>query len=312
MRTTLTTHDGLTLHVRRHGRPDAELTVVLVHCWTGDQDMWRYQVASLQAEFGHEVQVISYDHRGHGESDAAGHDACTVDHLAADLAKVIDELVPTGRIILAGHSIGGMTIMALAEQRPDLLMLVAGTVLVSTSAGDLDTVTRGLPGLVGRRVQDALPYLLAARSRTLTKAARRRSPLIETQIVRRLLFGEPRRMRDQALTIECLVNVPAATMTGFFEDVTRRHDRYDVLPALAVAPVHVLVGDRDQLTPPAHAQRLASSIPGARLTIAPGAGHMLNLERDELVTAAIADLVRQAHAAPAASWTTAPRLAIAR
>lgn len=290
----LTTHDGLTLQVRSHGPSDAELTVVLVHCWTGDQDMWRYQVAALQAEFGHGVRVVTYDHRGHGLSDPATAQACTVDHLAADLGRLIDEQVTTGRIILAGHSIGGMTIMALAEQRPDLLDLVAGIVFVSTSAGDLDTVTLGLPGVLRRGVQDALPHLLAARSLTLTRAARRRSPVLETQVVRRALFGSPHRLRDEALAVESLVNTPAASLTGFFDDLLHHHRRYDVLPDLAGIPVHVLVGSRDLLTPPHHAQRIAAAIPGARLSIVPGAGHMLALERDALVTEALVELVQQA------------------
>ena len=308
---TLTTHDGLTLSVRRHGRPDAELTVVLVHCWTGDQDMWRYQVAALQAQFGHAVQVISYDHRGHGASDRAPYATCTIPHLATDLAQLLDELVH-GRFILAGHSIGGMTIMALAEQRPDLMPRLAGTVLVATSAGDLDSVTLGLPQVLGAPLLEALPHLLALRSRTLTKAARRRSPIIETQVVRRFLFGEPRRMRDEAMTIESLVNTPGASLTGFLHDVLKHH-RYDAVPALASAPVHVLVGERDVLTPVHHSQRLADAIPGARLTVSPGAGHMLPMERNELVTGSLVDLVHQAHAAPAESWVSRTRrLAVAR
>lgn len=303
------TFDGLELAVRRSGPTDAALTVVLVHCWTGDHRIWHNQVAELQWEFGRHVQVITYDHRGHGASDVADRDACTIDHLAADLGRVLDEHAPTGRLILAGHSLGGMTIMALAEHRPDLLVRLAGTVLVSTSAGDLHEINLGLPAAAGKRIHDVLPYALAARSRTLTPAARRRSPIIESQIVRRFLFGEEPRRPDLALTIATLVNTPAPSMIGFFEDIVRRHDRIGQVGALAVAPVHVLVGERDLLTPPRHARRLAGAIDGARLTVAPGAGHMLPLERDDLVSEAIVELVRAAHAAPAAA---PPRLAIAR
>jgi len=306
---TLRTFDGLDLSVQRYGPEDADLTVVLVHCWTGDHRIWHRQVTDLLWEVGRRVQVVTYDHRGHGESDPAAREACTIDHLATDLAKLIEEVAPSGQLILAGHSLGGMTIMALAEQRPDLLMRLAGTVLVSTSAGSIDDVSLGLPSPAGKRLQDVLPYALAARSRTLTQAARRRNPLIETQVVRRILFGTPARREDQALTITTLVNTPAASMTGFFEDIARRHDRYDALPSLAVAPVHVLVGENDKLTPRRHARRMAKLINGSRLTIIPGAGHMLPLERDDFVSESILELVRAAHAAPAA---TPVRLAIAR
>jgi pimeloyl-ACP methyl ester carboxylesterase len=306
---TMTTFDGLTLQVQSHGPRTADLTVVLVHCWTGDHRIWRSQAADLQWEFGRHVQILTFDLRGHGGSDVAPRDACTIDHLAADLGKLIDEFAPTGRLILAGHSLGGMTIMALAEQRPDLLMRLVGTVLVSTSAGGLDEIDLGLPAAAGKRVQDVLPYALAARSRTLTQSARRRRPIIETQVVRRFLFGEARRREDEALTINCLLNTPAASLTGFFEDIVRHHERYDALGSLAVAPVHVLVGERDKLTPVRHARAISAGINGSRLTIAPGAGHMLPLERDSLVSEALLELVRAAHAAPAVSPV---RLAIAR
>ena len=59
------TFDGLDLVVRTHGPDAADLTVVLAHCWTMDQDVWRYQVRHLQHTFGHAVKVVTYDHRGH-------------------------------------------------------------------------------------------------------------------------------------------------------------------------------------------------------------------------------------------------------
>ena len=298
---TLRTFDGLDLAVQLHGPEDADLTVVLVHCWTGDHRIWHRQVGDLLWEFGRRAQVITYDHRGHGDSSRAGRDACTIDHLATDLAQVIEEFAPSGHLILAGHSLGGMTIMALAEQRPDILMRLAGTALVSTSAGDLNEINLGLPAPAGKRLHDVLPYALAARSRTLTRAARRGSPILETQVVRRFLFGTPSRREDEALTVSTLVNTPAATMTGFFEDIMKRHDRYDALVHLEVAPVHVLVGQDDKLTPRHHARRMAERINGSRLTIIPGAGHMLPLERDDLVSDAILELVRGAHATPAAT-----------
>jgi pimeloyl-ACP methyl ester carboxylesterase len=303
------TFDGLELAVQRSGPADAALTVVLVHCWTGDHRIWHNQVAELQWEFGRQVQLITYDHRGHGASDVAPRETCTIDHVGADLGRLIDRYAPTGSLILAGHSLGGMAIMALAEQRPDLLMRLAGTVLVSTSAGDLHEINLGLPAAAGKRVQDVLPYALAARSRTLTPAARRRSPIIESQLVRRFLFGQEPRRDDMSLTIATLVNTPAPSMTGFFEDIVRRHDRRDTIGGLAVAPVHVLVGDQDKLTPKRHARRIVEAINGARLTVLPGAGHMLPLERDALVSEAIVEMVRAAHAAPAA---VPARLAIAQ
>jgi pimeloyl-ACP methyl ester carboxylesterase len=119
------------------------------------------------------------------------------------------------------------------------------------------------------------------------------------------------RLRDHALTVEGIINTPAASMCGFFEDVMR-HDRVEGLSVLDGLPVHVMVGSKDRLTPPSHAELLAEKIPGARLTVAPGAGHMLPLERDALVTEALLELVEQAQATDRRApdpTTPAPRAA---
>ncbi len=287
------TYDGLRLHVHVDGPEHADLTVLLAHCWTSDHDSWRYQVRDLRAAFGADIRIVSYDHRGHGASDETPEHAATVANLGRDLADLVDAHAPKGDLLLAGHSIGGMTIMALAEQRPDLFAeRVVGVLLVATSGGGLDAVTLGLPEL-GAPLKAQIPRMLALRSRMLSRRRRRRAPLIESVVARRFLFGEDMRLRDHMLTVEGIINTPAASMCGFYTDLMT-HDRYAPLAALAGIPTRVLVGSRDRLTPPAHARRLAAAIPGAELTVAPGAGHMLPLERDELVSAALVALVRDA------------------
>lgn len=316
--TTLTTHDGLDLHVHVEGPHDAALTVVLAHCWTSDHDSWRYQVRDLRHRFGDTVRVVSYDHRGHGASDATPRRSATIENLGRDLADLVDAHAPAGDLVLAGHSIGGMTLMALAEHRPDLFSeRVRGVLFVATSGGSMHEVTLGLPR-ISDRMRAQIPTLLAMRSKMLSRRQRRRTPVIEAMVARRFLFGDDMRLRDHALAVEGIINTPAASMRGFFEDVMR-HDRIEGLSALAGIPVHVMVGDKDLLTPRSHAELLAERVPGARLTVAPGAGHMLPLERDALVSEALVELVEQAmaSAAPAAAdaterprvrlWTSARR-----
>ncbi len=293
--TRFRTHDGLDLHVHVEGPERTDLTVVLAHCWTSDHDSWRYQVRDLRHRFGDSVRVLSYDHRGHGASDGTPRRSATIENLGRDLSGLIDAHAPTGDLVLAGHSIGGMTLMALAEHRPELYAeRVRGVLFVSTSGGSLHEVTLGLPR-VGERVREQIPVMLAMRSRMLSRRRRRRAPFIEAMVARRFLFGDDMRLRDHALAVEGIINTPAASMRGFFEDVMR-HDRVEGLSALAGVPVHVLVGDSDLLTPRSHAELLAEKVPGARLTVAPGAGHMLPLERDALVSEALVELVEQAQA----------------
>jgi pimeloyl-ACP methyl ester carboxylesterase len=300
------THDGLELAVCPRGPDDAAVTVVLAHCWTSDMEDWQYQVRDLLDTFGHDVRVLKWDHRGHGDSDPAPLRACTIENLGRDMADVIDQYAGSGRLVIAGHSIGGMATMALAEQRPDILARTDGVLFVSTSCGDLDSVTLGLPE-AGRWVKAQIPRVLAARARLLSRRVRRRNPWIESQVVHRFLFGQPMRLRDCGLVIDQLISCPPATMEGFYRDFMA-HDRGAALGAFDGIPTRVLVGDRDVLTPVDHARKLAAGITTARLLIAPGAGHMLPLERDRLVSADLLELVnaaiasvreREAVAAPA-------------
>ncbi|HLN75597.1 MAG TPA: alpha/beta hydrolase [Nocardioidaceae bacterium] len=291
----LRTHDGLNLHLQVEGPHDAGLTVVLAHCWTSDHESWRYQVRDLRGRFGDSIRIVTYDHRGHGASDETPRRSATIENLGRDLADIIDTHAPTGDLVLAGHSIGGMTLMALAEHRPEIFEeRVRGVLFVATSGGSLHEVTLGLPR-VSDRVREQIPTMLAMRSRMLSRRRRRRAPVIEAMVARRFLFGDDMRLRDHMLTVEGIINTPAASMCGFFEDVMR-HNRLEGLGPLADVPVQVMVGDKDLLTPPPHAALLAEKIPGARLTVAPGAGHMLPLERDRLVSRVLGDLVEEAQA----------------
>ncbi len=286
------THDGLELTVCSRGPGDAPVTVVLAHCWTADMEDWHYQVRDLLDAFGNDVRILTWDHRGHGSSDEAPLRACTIENLGRDMADVVDAHAGTGRLVIAGHSIGGMATLTLAEQRPDILARTDGVLFVSTSSGDLESVTLGLPG-AGRWVKAQIPRLLAARARLLSRRVRRRSPRIEGEVVHRFLFGQPMRLRDCGLVVDQLINCPPATMEGFYRDFMA-HDRGAALAAFDGIPTRVLVGDRDVLTPVAHARTIATSISTARLVIAPGAGHMLPLERDQLVSDELVELVTAA------------------
>jgi pimeloyl-ACP methyl ester carboxylesterase len=287
------TSDGIRLHAQVSGDDDADVTVVLAHGWTQSMETWRYQARDLADEVDANVRIVRYDHRGHGRSGGTPEADATIDNLARDLAAVVDRLAPEGPLVLAGHSMGGMAMMALAEHRPELFVdRVAGAVFVSTSGGELDSVTLGLPRVLGSRMRERLPKLLAARARMLERRARSRPPTIESRVVRRFLFGRPVRPQDHEVVLRDLVATPADSMCGFFTDLML-HDRGTALAALETLPIRVLVGDRDRLTPPAHARRLAEIVPSAQLEVLPGAGHMLPLERDRAVTCVLADLVRE-------------------
>lgn len=283
----------------RSDRPDpaAEIpTVVLAHCWTADAQLWHYQVTELLSRYGHDIRILTWDHRGHGRSDRAPEAACTVANLARDAADLIDLHAPTGPLVLAGHSIGGMTLMALAEQRPDLVRRTVGALFVATSSGQLDTVTLGLPDL-GPRARAAIPEMLARRARALSRRRRRSSPGIERSVVDRFLFGDPARPRDTGLVVDQLINCGPETMRGFYNDM-QGHERAAALAAYDHVPCRVLVGTRDLLTPPHHSRRITAHLRQGVLELVPDAGHMLPLERPDLVSSHLVTMVDSALTTP--------------
>jgi pimeloyl-ACP methyl ester carboxylesterase len=286
------TFDGLDLHVSVHGPDDAAVSVVLGHCWTADEADWHYQVRDLLVRFGHEIRIVTWDHRGHGRSQRGPARGYTIDNLARDTADVIDQHAPSGRLVLAGHSIGGMAMMELPMIRPDVLARVAGIMFVGTSSGRLNTVTLGLPE-TGPFVRAQLPRVLALRARMLSRTSRRSSPRIERQVAQRFLLGRGAGPRDVGLVVDQLINCSPDTYSAYYRDLML-HERTDLLAAYDGIPTTVLVGSSDKITPPHHGRRIAANVKGARFLVAPGAGHYLPLERPRLVSDELIDLVEMA------------------
>ncbi len=292
-RSTVTTEDGITLAVEEFGPADADTTLVFAHGWSLSSQCWHYQVRDL-AEHLPGVRVITYDQRGHGRSDRTPRERANIAQLGRDLLAVIAQRVGDRPVVLAGHSMGGMTIMALAEQRPDLFGdQVVGVALVATSAGRLGENTFGMPrpvAAVGRRLVPRLMERQVA-AEAAGKAVRPPSPAG----TRRLLFGGAASPAQVRFTTELTAATPAETTAAFwytFED----HDRRQALSVLRDVPVSIFVGANDKLCPEDHGREMAALLPHAELVVYPGAGHMLPLERHEDVTTRIARLARRAFA----------------
>ncbi len=108
-------------------------TVVLPHCWGCSHAIW-VPVARRLVASGH--RVVLYDQRGHGGS-TRGTAPLDLVTLADDLAAVLQAREVTDAV-LAGHSMGGMTIMALATHRPEVLGRRARAIVhVATAAADM-------------------------------------------------------------------------------------------------------------------------------------------------------------------------------
>lgn len=288
-----TASDGTRLRVLESGPADAPITLVLVHGWTLTQHTWDEVVAALPAAAETPVRVVRFDLRGHGESDPAPEGTATIERCADDLAELIRERVSTGPVVVAGHSMGGMTLMALAERHRELVdQRVAGIALVASSGGDLAEPSLGLPGPVAKIAnagERALRGQLAkARGRRVSGNSRPLRPGL-----RWLLFGSRPETAHVAAAAEWVAACHPASMAGF-RLALAEHERLAALEAFRSVPTVVLAGNSDRLTPYQHARRMAEALPEARLLVYPGAGHMLPLERTTEVTERLAELVRGA------------------
>ncbi|MFF3004372.1 alpha/beta fold hydrolase [Kitasatospora sp. NPDC057940] len=293
--------DGIRLHVEVHGRPGAP-TVVLAHGWTCSTAFWAPVIRQLADRY----RVVAYDQRGHGHSEIPpSRVRYSTRALAEDLSAVLARTVPAGeKAVLAGHSMGGMTIMA-AGGRPEIAERTAAAVLVSTGPGELVAELTVLPEAVRS------PGLRRLLNRLLLRS---RLPLGPVSPVSRVALkyatmgpGSP------AGQVEATARIVHACPTAVRANWAAVLDRLDVHAGLArlAAPTAVVVGTADRLTPPVHAHRIVAELTDAQgLLLLPGVGHMAPLERPVEVAAEIhrlaAAYLSAAPAAVSAPTSSAP------
>lgn len=277
--------DGVQLQVEVSGPSDATASVLLAHGYVQSSRVWDRQVAALLAARP-DLRIVTYDQRGHGSSGPSPAAHCTLDQLGRDLQVILEATAPTGPVVVVGHSMGGMTLLAFAEQFPALIgPRIVGAGLVGTSAGRLTEVTYGLPKGLARLVQATLPKANeSARKRELAG-----KKALSNAWMSRLIFGKGARPCDVRTTMAVMARCSAATVADFHATFGQ-HSRTAALAALRAVPVTVLVGAKDLLCPVAHSRDIAAALPDAQLFIYPGAGHMVQLERDAEVSHRLVEL----------------------
>ena len=198
-------------------------------------------------------------------------------------------------MVLAGHSMGGMSVMALARQRPELFGdRVVGVFLLATSAGGL--VESGVLGLAVKLIRKL--RLLSLYLRFLQLIA----PLLEAvpaarhrlgrRVTRRLLFGaDDADLTNVRLVQDLLEETPYPVAMAFYATFLD-HDETASLEVLRRVPVTVVAATHDRLTPVAHGRRSSPrDRENAELVVVPGAGHSVNLTRTDVVDKAFLALL---------------------
>lgn len=300
---TVVSDDGTPLAVQEIEPADggrAVLTVVLVHGFANDARSWHFQRRDLPELTDPRVRVVLYDQRGHGRSGHTSKRRSTIEQLGGDLDAVLRATAPDGPVVLAGHSMGGMAIMALAERNPELFRRrVRGVALIATSAGAVGASGLPKPWLSRYNVFARGLGVVAGLQPSLVEATRKAGGQISWNLVRQLAFGD-RQVGSAVVDLtNDMINGTSVGSVVDFLDTLGAHDRRAALSALQDCEVVVLGGDADRLTPYPHAEVIAAELPGARLVRVDGAGHMVMLERHETVTADLVDLVRRVSAVEA-------------
>jgi pimeloyl-ACP methyl ester carboxylesterase len=293
---TVTATDGVPLHVETVGPDGAPLTVVFVSGFCLDMGTFHFQRRDLANK---KRRLVLYDQRGHGQSGLSDAAHCTIDQLGADLRRVIEEVAPDGPLVLVGHSMGGMTIMALADQWPDVFAeRVAGIGLVSTSAGSLDSVALGLPRPVAKLRGVFTPFVAdrLRRNAKLYDRARAASADLAFLLTRRYGFAGSATSATLVDYVEHMNGgTPAETIANFLVAFSA-YDQHAALRVFESIPTLILCGDRDLLTPVEHSRAIAAALPAAEYIEVVGGGHLMLMDSYDVANRHLDALFRAAAA----------------
>jgi pimeloyl-ACP methyl ester carboxylesterase len=296
---TVTADDGVELSVEELDPADGgapEFTVVLIHGYTLDRRSWLFQRHDLAQSTAPRVRVVLYDHRSHGRSGRSLRRACTIEQLGRDLHAVICAAAPDGRVVLIGHSLGGMTIMALAEDRPELFAeQICGVAFLNTSAGDIGR--SGLPKPVLSRRNPVMPVAKwlsrwEPSARAIDRGRKTCRHLIWS-LIRKLSFGDEAVSPAVVELLDTMISAtPFEVMTDFLATFGA-HNRYAALAGLQYVKALVLGSDADRLIQYEHSEAIAALLPDAELVQVEGSGHVTMLEQPKRVNEHLLDLLAQ-------------------
>lgn len=258
------------------------LTVVMAHGYALDHRYWHHQVPAL-TDAGY--RVVLWDQRGHGKSGKTASGSYRIPDLGKDLHEIMRQIVPTGPVVLVGHSMGGMTIMSYAGAHiTDFAERVVGVGLLSTSAGDLHRVDWGLGERGGELFAKAMTKLVTTfiPHQGFVRRFHELCAPIERPFYGMSAFASLVPDAELELNARMLMETDLNVLPGFAEAL-KAHDEKSSIAVMADVPCLVLVGEDDVLTPPWHSEALAAHLNEAELVRVQVAGHILAMEHPELL-----------------------------
>lgn len=259
------------------------VTIVFVHGFTLAGESWYRQFNALRKSHP-EARLLTMDLRGHGQTGAVPASLCTVEGAAADALAVIAERAATGKLIVVGHSLGGLIALHMVRAAEESIRRrIAGVVLISTSIDKL--AAQGVPQILASPVADAARNAIESSPKEIRKFREAIASLMAPSLAVAVFA---RRTDYEIIEFHAaMINeTPLETFVGYLDDL-QDHDEFAAGPYLEGLPGAVLVGTKDDVTPREQADLIMETWPDAELVEVDGAGHMLPLEAPEAVNRAI-------------------------
>jgi pimeloyl-ACP methyl ester carboxylesterase len=273
----VTVDDGVALATVVAGSLDAP-GLLLVHGFGGAKEDFAGHIDALARDH----RVVTFDHRGHGESDAPDDPAAySLDRMAVDTLAVADA-TGLGDLRLLGHSMGGMVTRRVALTRPERLEAL---ILMDTSPGPPPGLD---PELIAFGVEIVKEHGMGELKRVQDELDPLGSPSYRRLLAERPGYREYAERKWASLS-------PVMWMRLAVEIVTQPDQLADL--ARVALPTLVIVGDEDA-TFVEPSRQMAAAVPGAELAVIPTAGHSPQFENPSAWFAALHDFLADLPALP--------------
>ncbi|MHB8894035.1 MAG: alpha/beta fold hydrolase [Candidatus Geothermincolia bacterium] len=268
--------DGTRLYTEEVGEGP---TLVLVHGWFCNTDMWHYQKKLLADRF----RMVCFDQRGHRRSDCPDGKPFTLEELGKDLKAVLDDCAVDRPVVLVGHSMGGMSILKFLELYPEEMgKRVKGVALVDTSNVPMrETITGGqaLSGLQKPVVEPAFRWVTdhPGFSESAKNMLVHTAPFLVA--TRYLGYGSGASLTHMEYIQEMAgkTSIKGACQAGLGLLCNQEPMSLEALKRSGI-PVLIWVGEKDKLTRPEVSIRMKEQLEDAVLRVVPDTGHPSYME----------------------------------
>ena len=243
--------NNLTVSYSDQGPDDAPV-IIFIHGFPFNKSMWNRQVDALKDNY----RVITYDIRGHGNSDP-GIDDFSINLFVIDLLRLMEKL-KIEKSILCGLSLGGYIALNAVLKYP---FRFDGLILNDTQC-----------------IADT-PEIKENRCTAIMRIKEKGVEQYADEIIKKLFASESfiNKRNIIAEVKEMIINTPKLTLSNTLHALAERKETCTRLPEIKI-PVLIMVGKEDKITPIAAAQQMHEIIKDSRLQIIPHAGHVINVE----------------------------------